>query len=484
MTDSPTDDPAAPGADETPTGVFQAIGELARRGADDEPAAATIDVAAAPPLAPLAPVDTFDREQISGVLDICARIGDILIQAGTTNSDACAHGQAVAESFGVWNVHVDMTASRIRLFAHVGGNSHHPVAHVRVMRGGAQDFDRLEKVDQLIRDIHAGRCSPAEARDRLDAIESAHAPLGLAGVTAAWAGMGGAVAFLLGGDWPVAVISTLAAAVIILMSAFLGRHGLPLFFQNTAGGVFASLLASASYHLGSHVGLTLRPSMVIATSIVAMLAGLTLVQAIQNGVTGAPVTGTARFFDTAMITGGVVAGVGIGIVASGLVGFSLPPMETTAAPNLASATVRVLGSVGATAAFARACYAAWDSVLLSAATAAIGSSLYYFLLIPQGFGYISASAVMAILIGLIGGLLGRFFRVPPLIIAIAGITPLLPGLSIYRGMYGLLHDQTLIGFGNLTVALATATALSAGVVLGEWIARRFRRPRFAKRGQS
>ena len=63
-------------------------------------------------------------------------------------------------------------------------------------------------------------------------------------------------------------------------------------------------------------------------------------------------------------------------------------------------------------------------------------------------------------------------------------SPLLPGLSIYRGMYGLLHDQTLIGFGNLTVALATATALSAGVVLGEWIARRFRRPRFAKRGQS
>ena len=129
------------------------------------------------------------------------------------------------------------------------------------------------------------------------------------------------------------------------------------------------MFASAVYHAGLVVGLLLRPSMVIATSIIALLAGLTLVQAIHNGVSFAPVTGNARFFDTMLITGGVVAGVAIGIEVSVLLHVPLPPMETIAAPNLASATIRVLGGAVASAAFARACYADWLSVGVSGLTA-------------------------------------------------------------------------------------------------------------------
>ena len=88
-----------------------------------------------------------------------------------------------------------------------------------------------------------------------------------------------------------------------------------------------------------------------------------------------------------------------------------------------------------------------------------------------------AIALTATLIGLIGGLLARRYQVPPLIVAIAGVTPLLPGLAIYRGMYGMLHDQLTVGLGNLTIAMSTAMTLSAGVVFGEWIARKIRRPR-------
>ncbi|HKM24148.1 MAG TPA: threonine/serine exporter family protein, partial [Corynebacterium sp.] len=62
------------------------------------------------------------------------------------------------------------------------------------------------------------------------------------------------------------------------------------------------------------------------------------------------------------------------------------------------------------------------------------------------------------------------------ITAVAGITPFLPGLSVYRGMYASLHEQTLAGFTNIALALAIASGLAAGVVLGEWVAARLRRP--------
>ncbi|MBE7194519.1 MAG: threonine/serine exporter family protein, partial [Gordonia polyisoprenivorans] len=67
-----------------------------------------------------------------------------------------------------------------------------------------------------------------------------------------------------------------------------------------------------------------------------------------------------------------------------------------------------------------------------------------------------------------------------LVVAVAGITPLLPGLAVYRGLYGLLNDQTLDGLTWAGSALGVGCALAAGVTLGEFIARTLRRPRIVR----
>src|SRR5699024_10179418 len=91
------------------------------------------------------------------------------------------------------------------------------------------------------------------------------------------------------------------------------------------------------------------------------------------------------------------------------------------------------------------------------------------------------AAAAAILVGMTGGLLSRRYMVPPQITAAAGITPFLPGLALYRGMSSILQDKLVIGMSNLALAAATATTLAAGVVFGEWVARRLRRPRILHR---
>ena len=129
--------------------------------------------------------------------------------------------------------------------------------------------------------------------------------------------------------------------------------------------------------------------------------------------------------------------------------------------------------------FAVACFARLRSTVITTVTTLIGAAIYYMILIPIGFGTIAASGMAATLIGLFGGLLSRRFMIPPLITAVSGITPLLPGFALYRGMYSLLNDRPSIGFSSMATAFAIATSLAAGVVLGEWIARRLRRPRIA-----
>lgn len=66
-------------------------------------------------------------------------------------------------------------------------------------------------------------------------------------------------------------------------------------------------------------------------------------------------------------------------------------------------------------------------------------------------------------------MLARRLKVTPLVVAVSGITPLLPGLSTYRGLYQLGVEPGG-NIATLMTAVAIGLALAAGVVLGEYLA--------------
>lgn len=448
----------------------------------DRPAhAATIDTAkASPPPSPLAPVDLNNENQVVGVMDIAARIGDILLSSGTSNNDTKAYIHAVTSAYGLYWCHVDITLNNIMIFANIAPDDSAkkiPVTHFRVVRNLTTDFSKLSAVDRLIRSIQAGATPPDVAERILDEIEGTPPSTGPVMAILGWGVMGGAIAMMLGGTAAVGLIALLVSMAIMVTSSILDRHDLPLFFQNFVGGIIATIPAAFAYQWAANLGFDLRPSQIIASGIIVMMAGLTLVQSLQDGVTGAPVTASAHFFETLLYTGAVIGGVGAGIKLAALAGTELPPMESVAPPNFQSLSFRVIAAGIACAGFALASYAEWGAVILTGITGAAGSFFYNFLFLPFGLGAVAASALSAAIIGLTGGLLSRRFQVPPLIVAISSLTPMLPGLMTYRGMYAMLSDQMLVGFTNIAQALGIACGIAAGVVFGEWVARRVRRPK-------
>src|SRR3546814_16048543 len=84
-----------------------------------------------------------------------------------------------------------------------------------------------------------------------------------------------------------------------------------------------------------------------------------------------------------------------------------------------------------------------------------------------GFGRTWAVASAAFFIGLVAyGVSGRV-RVPPLVIVVSTMVPLLPGLSIYRGLSLLSEaEQVVQGMLALMTAAAVALALARGVIMG------------------
>ena len=439
---------------------------------------ATIDAArTSPPPSVLAPVDLTDPTQVAAVMMIGARIGEILIANGTTSSDAIAQIRTVTSSYGLHYCHVDITVNTITINAVIGSEERTPVTVFRVVTMMSENYHKLQEADRLIRSIRAGATRPELAEKILDEIDRSPIPYRNTRYLAGWAVMGAAVSILLGGDWLMALIGGITAFLIMGFNKVLSHNDLPYFFHCVLGGFLATIPAAIFYDFSASIGHTIVPSQVIASGIVVLLAGLTLVQSLLDGITGSPVTASARFFQTLLNTGGIVAGVAMGIFFSEQLGVHLPPIETMMAkPSLDSVVFRILGSAFAAGGFAVTCFAEKAAIFLSFVTAATGAAIYYLFFIPFGTDRFMATAACATVVGLAGGLIARRYLISPVITAVAGVTPFLPGSGIYRGMYAVINEQMVVGMDNLFSAIATCMALAGGVVFGEWLARRLRAP--------
>lgn len=439
---------------------------------------ATIDESrTSPPPSVLAPVDLTDPAQVAAVMNIAARIGEILIANGTTSSDAIAQIRTVTSSYGLHYCHVDITVNTITMNANVGVQGRTPVNVFRVVTMMSENYHKLQEADRLIRSIRAGTTRPEMAEKILDDIDNEPIPYRNTRNLAGWAVMGASVSILLGGDLLMALVGGLTAFLIMGFNKVLSHNSLPYFYHCVIGGFIATIPAAIFYDFSTSIGHTIVPSQVIATGIIVLLAGLTLVQSLFDGITGSPVTAASRFFQTMLSSGGIVAGVAIGLYVAELLGVPLPPLETMLGkPSLSSAGWRIIGGALAAASFAVTCFAERLAIIVSGLTAAAGSAMYYIFLIPFGTDKFIATAACSIVVGLAGGLISRRYLVNPVITAVAGVTPFLPGSGIYRGLYAVLNEQIVVGMSNIFNAIAVCMALAGGVIFGEWVARRIRAP--------
>lgn len=437
-----------------------------------------VDAPTAAP-APLQPVDLTDDAQVAEVLDIAVRSGEVLLASGTSAIDTAAQVQFVAATYGLARCDVDVTYNSIRISAYRGPTMP-PATTMRIVHYRSLDFTRLAAVDALTRRLRTEAVSPNEAHDALTAINDAPHPYNRWTATFAWASMAASASVLLGGGVLVAIVSFFTTMVIDRVNRMLNGIGLPFFYQHVVGGLIAAAPASLLYTFREQLGISIRPSLVIAAGVIVLLSGLSLVGSVQDAITGAPITAVARFFEVLMMTGGIIAGVALSLRMAAALGSTLPLTTAPEAPAFAQIWIRVVAGAFTSLFFAVACYAE-RRALTAAGLGGAAGILVYSLSQTVEIGPVVGSAIAATVVGFVGGLMARRALTPPQVIAVAGITPLLPGLSLYRGLYSLLNDQLLLGLSALLSAFGIGVALAAGVTLGEWGARTLRRPRILGR---
>jgi uncharacterized membrane protein YjjP (DUF1212 family) len=411
-----------------------------------------------------------DRRDLHLAVDLCLRVGELMLSNGAGAADVVASMRLVADHLGLRRAEIDVTFTSLSMsFQTEPGDP--PVVMIRQVRQRDIDYEDLTRVDHLVRDLLEDRLDLAQARTAMAGIVSSGHHRGRWPVTIGSGVMCASVAVFLGGGPLVAGIALAAAVLIDRMQLSMQRRRLPFFYRQVAGGAVATLIAVGS----QLVDRDLDPSLVVTANIIMLLAGIGFMGGLQDALSGFYITAGARMTEALLATAGIIAGVSGGLAVGKAMGAGIARLEPGSA-SLETLPVVVVGSADCAAAFAYSCYAPNRALVPIALVGGVAAGISV-LGTNRGFGSTWPTGSAAFVIGLVAYSVAGRFRVPPLVVVVPAIVPMLPGLAIYRGL-SLLSEPTgsdSAGLLAIVSAAAVAIALAAGVILGEYVAQPLKR---------
>lgn len=434
-----------------------------------------------PPTKPISVRGTNDRVSewhTRSVIDFCLRLGEAMLVTGASVADTTASLLRVGRAYGLQGAHVDITYTSVTISMHRGVHRD-PITVMRIITHFGTDYSRLEALHALVRDIARDPDDPGEIDDNLYTLERIleQPHVYRRGViTFAWALMGAGVAMLLGGSTAMVLVAGLSTAVVDRIQYAVARAGVSAFFGQMLGAMFATAVAVGLLVVHQHAETIMwlgqvRPSLVVASSVVVLLAGMSVVTAAQDTLDGFYLTAGARTYEVVLLTGGVVAGVLLVLSIAQRFGVDLVIIERSSS-FAGSVLTQIVAAALIAGAFAVSAYCAPRTVLAAVLTGGFSWLLFGTLMWGVGTSEPVAAGGAALVVGALAPFVGTRVHVPSIALITAGIVPLLPGQAVYRGiMMFITEGENTLWQTTLLNAVLMGLTLSVGVSLGTLLGR-------------
>lgn len=408
-------------------------------------------------------------DDIGRILYLALDAGEEVLAAGAGSADAAATMQAVALAAGLEDIEVDVNFTSLSV-TWAADRDTQPWTRRRMVLQRSLDYTRLIRVHRLLGQLVSGGVTVPAAMAGMERIRDLDYPYGRRTAEAGSAALAGAVVLLLGGG-PLGILLAVAVTfVVVEVARWTSTRGLPVFFGNAACAAIVTAVATGAYA----AGLPVRPSLVVAGGIVALLPSVAMLSAVQDALAGYVVTAAGRVVEVFVLLAGIASGVGLVLAVA--VPLGVPLREISAEPGVAPLWMSMTGGALASAFFLLSVYAP-PRLLVPAAAIGTTSGLVFAGGSAVGVQPLYATAAAAVVAGTVAVVVAGRYDVPALVPAVAGFMPLLPGLALYRGMFRIVQGETAVGIATVLGAIGVVTALASGVVLGDLAARRLRRLR-------
>lgn len=240
------------------------------------------------------------------VLDLSMEAGRILLDAGAEIFRVEETIKRIAMAFGIEKCSPFVMSTGIFLTAeNEEGEMYASVKHIPIQ--GAK-LHRIAAVNQLSREIVEGKYTIEEAEKRLEEIKNEPGKSDISRILASGVGSGG-FCYLLGGqamDMLAAFLSGFLLYVVLL--AFEKREkNTSKIVVNLIGGFCVSLFAVIFYRMG----LGNAPGSILVGSVMPLVPGVSLVNAVRDFAEGNYIGGGVRFLDALMVALGIALGVSL-----------------------------------------------------------------------------------------------------------------------------------------------------------------------------
>lgn len=454
-----------------------------------------------PPTVPIAVPgadDDVSQHHARAVLDLGLRIGEASLSTGASAAEVVATVMRVTSGYGIKSTAVDITYTSISVSMQRGVNED-PLSVMRVIKARSMDFTRLEGLQRLVDDLCPPDDEPSEpareplsvripveeSRTRLAEVLTQPHPYRRWVVTAGMALTAVGVTILFGAGPSMWVVAGLSAATVDRVQRVLFRIGIASFFSQAISAAIPSAIAVVLFWIslptersGGVGGLGVdipgldKPSLVVVSGIIVLLAGLSVMGAAQDALDGYYVTAGARGLEVVMLTLGIAVGVALVLAVANAAG-----MPLVIQPDVEEGATVITGTIGAVIVAIGFCmthYTGFRATMVSAGMSAVAWVTF------QAGSWLSlsqppASALAATAVGVLAYTVHHRLRVPELVIATAAIVCLLPGLAVYKAIFLVMLNSS--EFLNLAIlqmltALTVGLGLAAGLSMGGYVARR------------
>lgn len=322
---------------------------------------------------------------------------------------------------------------------------------------GDTDLYRLAETDRIAEEVMAGQLGLREAHQLMSALDRPHSRRARIMQVLGFGLAATAIAGLLRLPW----LDIAVAGLNGLMIGALVDYATPRPRLKEAADAIAAMLAAFTTVLVASFVQPLNQNTVIIASLIVLLPGMALTNAVNELTSQHLVSGTARFAGAVTTVLKLTVGAVIALYIVGLLGLHPDVRASRPQPEWVEGCSLLLAAF----AFAVLFRADRRDYLRVMAAAAAGYLISRFA--GEAFGSPAGIFLAALVMTAAGNAYARWWKRPGAIIRVPGIIMLVPGSTSLRGLLTMIQQQdTIIGQDALLAVVNILLALLAGLLFG------------------
>ncbi len=400
--------------------------------------------------------DAGERKYFDKVLSLALDLAGGLLLCGAAVSRVEIAVQRICLAYGAAEVNVFSFPSIVEASVKLADGSE--ASQMKRVSGAGNNFYKLELINQLSRDICSQKMPVDEAREKLDALLKN--PCCIAAVSVAGGGVAaGAYTVIFGGSYMDAILALLIGLLMCYLNRLLSVRDFNAYARTFLLSVIGGVLSITTSYLFSLCGADCNSSMVIIGTIMVVIPGLLVCNAIRDMFAGDLFSGTFELLNGILIAISVVGGYAVSSVILKDIIVAHDPIKLEGALYyVVSMLICVVGSAG----FSFMFNGNVKKLPLCLVNVIVTFALY---LVMEAFveNMFTNYFVATVLSAIVAEVFARVFKAPSTIFLVPAIIVFVPGRQLYYSLAALATGDGATAMQWITEAgiifLAIAVAL-------------------------